>query len=93
MKVSNTAGDFAGDKDVAAHIRDSYIRPMLSQGKIAILDFDGVSLATQSFIHALLALVVREDPESLQNIRFVKCNDSIQSLIEIVVEYAQDEFD
>lgn len=93
MKVFDSAGDFAGDKDAAALIRDGYIRPALAKGEEAELDFVGVDLATQSFIHALIAGVVRENPNNLDSIVFKNCNESVRSLVEIVVEYAQDEFE
>jgi hypothetical protein len=93
MKVFDSAGDFAGDKDAAASIRDDYIRPALANGKTVVLDFGGVNLATQSFIHALIAGVVRENPDNLDSIAFENCNESVRSLVEIVVEYAQDEFE
>lgn len=93
MRVSKQTGSFAGDKDAAALIRDEYIRPTLRRGKPVVLDFAGVDLATQSFIHALIAAIVREDPSHLDSMTFKNCNDSVRSLIEIVVEYAQDEFE
>jgi hypothetical protein len=93
MKVLTQTGAFAGDKDAAAIIREDYIRPALRKNREAVLDFAGVDLATQSFIHALIAGVVRDDPSNLDRIVFKNCNESVRSLIEIVVEYAQDEFD
>lgn len=93
MKVASKTGEFAGDKDVAAEIRDDYVRPRLERGKSVVLDFDKVDLATQSFIHALIAAVVRDNPDNLDRITFKNCNESVRSLIEIVVEYAQDEFE
>lgn len=93
MKVATATGSFAGNKDAAAHIRETYLVPKLRAGRTAILDFSGVDLATQSFVHALIASVVRERPDDLQKIEFRGCNDSIRALIEIVVEYAQDEFE
>ncbi|NUU19526.1 STAS-like domain-containing protein [Cellulomonas humilata] len=93
MKVKRYAGSFAGDKDAAARIREDHLLPALTRGKRAVLDFEGVDLATQSFIHALIASVIREHPEWLGSIDFVNCNESVQSLIEIVAEYAQDQFD
>ncbi|NTW40536.1 MAG: STAS-like domain-containing protein [Cellulomonadaceae bacterium] len=92
MKVLSETGSFAGDKDAAAQIRDNYIRPTLARGKTVVLDFAGVDLATQSFVHALIAAVVREDPSSLSRVDFKNCNENVRSLVEIVVEYAQDEF-
>ena len=93
MKVVDKTGTFAGDKDAAALIRDEYLRPRLDSGKRAVLDFSRVDLATQSFIHALVASVIREIPDSLNRIAFKNCNANVQSIIEIVVEYAQDDFD
>lgn len=93
MRLLAKTSDFAGDKDVAADIRESYIRPTLARGKTVVLDFNGVELATQSFIHAMIASVVRSKPDSLGHIQFKNCNDSIRSIIEIVVEYAQDELE
>lgn len=93
MKVLDRTGSFAGDKDAAAAIREQYVRPSLAAGRAVVLDFQGVDLATQSFIHALIAGVVRDDPASLERIAFKNCNESVRSLIEIVVEYAQDEFE
>ncbi|MDJ0321973.1 STAS-like domain-containing protein [Pseudarthrobacter sp. PS3-L1] len=93
MKIAEHTGAFAGDKDAAASIRDEYIKPTLENGKDILLDFEGVDLATQSFIHALIAAVVREKSENLDHISFKNCNENVQSLIEIVVEYAQDEFE
>jgi hypothetical protein len=93
MRVFDSAGEFAGDKDAAATIRDDYIRPTLAKGKRVDLDFSGVDLATQSFIHALIAGVVRDNPGNLDAIAFKNCNESVRSLVEIVVEYAQDDFE
>ncbi|WP_067246351.1 STAS-like domain-containing protein [Microbacterium resistens] len=93
MKIFDVSGAFAGDKDVAASIRDDYIRVNLAKKKRAVLDFARVDLATQSFIHAMIAGVVRDNPEYLDKIDFKNCNESVRSLIEIVVEYAQDEFE
>ncbi len=93
MKIFAKSGTFAGDKDIAASIRDDYIRVNLAKKKRAVLDFAKVDLATQSFIHAMIAGVVRDDPDNLENIDFKNCNENVRSLIEIVVEYAQDEFE
>ncbi|PUA82192.1 STAS-like domain-containing protein [Nocardioides currus] len=91
-KVKRYAGSFAGDKDAAATLREEVLKPGLAKHRVVLLDFDGVELATQSFMHALLAQAVREDPASLEHIEFKNCNDDIQALIEIVVDYAQEDF-
>jgi hypothetical protein len=93
VRVADTAGSFAGDKDAAAAIRDSYLLPTLADGGLVTLDFSGVDLATQSFIHALIASAIRSSADALDQISFVSCNANVQSIIEIVVEYAQDDFE
>jgi hypothetical protein len=92
VRIFSSVGTFAGDKDAAAHIRDTYIRRQLGKDSTAVLDFENVDLATQSFIHALVASVVRDNPDSLDLIEFKNCNPSIREIIQIVVEYAQDDF-
>lgn len=93
MKVYPKTGSFAGDKDAAAEIRETYLRPRLTAEKGVELDFAKVDLATQSFVHALIASVIREDPDRLDKIQFRNCNDNVRSIVQIVVEYAQDEFE
>ena len=93
MRIYASVGPFAGDKDAAAHIRETYLKPEIMKGNVALLDFADVNLATQSFIHALIAAVVRNDPDSLDKINFSNCNDEIRSVIQIVVDYAQNQFE
>lgn len=93
VHVFDAVGSFAGDKDAAAQLRNTAIVPAVASGAEVTLDFDGVELATQSFMHALLAQTVRDNPESLDHMAFANCNSDIQSLIEIVIDYAQEDFD
>ncbi|WP_425562077.1 STAS-like domain-containing protein [Microbacterium kribbense] len=58
-----------------------------------ILDFEGVSLATQSFVHALIAEAVRsETPAGLDHLVFKNCSSAVRSIIEVVISYAQDDW-
>lgn len=90
--IAHAAGAFAGDKDVAAKIRDLDVLPRLRANRRVTLDFTGVEIATQSFVHTLLAAIVRDDPSTLDRIDFKGCSDDVQQVIEIVTEYAQEEF-
>jgi hypothetical protein len=92
IKLSDWVGDFAGDKDVAALIRDRELRPALLSDETKVeIDFEDVSLATQSFVHALISQLVREpDLDALKRITFTNCSPSVQELIEIVAEYSQE---
>ncbi|MEW2376926.1 STAS-like domain-containing protein [Micromonospora sp. NPDC047812] len=91
ITISRYAGSFGGDKDAAARIRDRVLKRALADGGSVALDFAGVELATQSFIHALLSNVIRSDATILERISFRNCNASIQEIIEIVAEYSQEE--
>jgi hypothetical protein len=56
-----------------------------------IVDFDGVSLTTQSFVHALLSESLRmKGPGILDRIKFRNCTPAVQRLIELVCEYTQE---
>jgi anti-anti-sigma regulatory factor len=92
LRLSEFVGDFAGDKDAAARLREEELKPAVTAGQPVVLDFDGVSLATQSFIHALISDLVRaDDLNALDLFTFENCNPSVRELIEIVAEYSQEE--
>lgn len=83
-------GNFAENKDVAKEIRISRIIPALEKQQEVVLDFSGVDSATQSFIHALISDLIRtKGSEVLDQLSFKGCNDTIQKIISIVVEYMQ----
>lgn len=84
-------GDFAEDKDVARTIRINEIDPEIKNNKIVQLNFAGVTSATQSFIHALISQVIRDNGvTALDKIQFKNCNSRVKAIVEIVVEYVQD---
>lgn len=90
IKIFPLAGHFAENKDVARDIRISLITPTLKKGKEVILDFGKVESVTQSFVHALLSEVIRDDgPEVLDNIAFKHCNNTVRGIVNIVVDYMQ----
>lgn len=84
-------GDFAEDKDVARTIRITEIDSEIKNNNKVQLNFAGVTSATQSFIHALISQVIRDNGvKSLDNIQFKNCNSRVKAIVEIVVEYVQD---
>lgn len=91
ISVADVAGDFAENKDAARKLREERVRPPLLKGQEVVLDFEGVGLATQSFIHALLSDLIRTlGPDVLDLLAFRNCNANIEGLISIVIEYSQD---
>lgn len=84
-------GEFAENKDIARDIRIRRIVPLLEQQTIVTLDFDRVTGATQSFIHALISELFRQYGNTvLDRIRFKNCNETVQKIITIVTEYMQE---
>jgi len=89
VKISDETGDFAEDKDVAAAIRDKHIRAAVTGATEIVLDFTGVRLVRQSFVHALISDVLRGGGEvSLKYIVFKGCTESVKGIIETVVQYS-----
>ena len=89
--IQERAGVFAENKDVAGDIREQDILPALRANQQVTLDFAGVDGATQSFVHAMISEAIRElGPDVLDHIVFKNCNQSVRSIIEIVVDYMQE---
>ncbi len=89
VSVLEQAGTFAEDKDAARRIRLEHVVPNLSEGKKIVLDFTGVSVATQSFVHAMVPEALRvHGSRGLELIEFKSCNPTVRSVILTVVEYS-----
>ena len=88
IKLFQITGSFAEDKDAAAKLRREKILPTLEgEGSIEI-DFTGITLTTQSFIHALISEALRKHGEAaLSRISFKKCGTGPKGIIETVVQY------
>ena len=83
-------GKFAENKDIARELRLNEILPALNNGNIVILNFFNVDSATQSFIHALISDVIRQKGiDVLDKLFFKNCNNIVQKIINIVVDYMQ----
>jgi len=92
--IKESTSDFAEDKDAAAKIRDEQIRPAIRRGEEVTLDFTGVSLTTQSFVHALVSDVIRNQGEGiLKQLTFKGCNREVKGLVKTVVQYSLETLD
>jgi len=84
-------GSFAENKDIAREIRTSKINPALNQGENVVLNFENITLTTQSFVHALISDLIRNHGvDVLDKILFKNCCDSVKTLINVVCDYMQD---
>jgi hypothetical protein len=91
ISIRKSVGSFAEDKDKARELRISRIKPALEKGQEVVLDFSGVEGATQSFVHALISQLIREfGADVLDRLIFKNCNQTVQKIISIVVEYMQE---
>ncbi|MFH1588108.1 MAG: STAS-like domain-containing protein [Candidatus Diapherotrites archaeon] len=91
IKLLKITGSFAENKDLARELRLNKIIPALEKNKKIVLDFKGVTSATQSFIHALISDLIRKNGiEVLDKIYFKNCNETIKKIINIVVDYMQE---
>ena len=89
IKIFEIAGGFAEDKAAARELRLNTILPSLRRQEIVTLDFTGVRLATQSFVHALISEALHEfDENALDNIVFKGCSEEVRTIIEIVITYS-----
>jgi anti-anti-sigma regulatory factor len=91
IKMFELVGDFGEDKDAAAKLREEEIKPEVKNGLSIIIDFSGVTLVTQSFIHALISDVLRTGGEQvLELVNFNNCSEVVRGIISTVVQYSLD---
>jgi len=91
IKLVDHVGTFAENKDVAQLLRKEKIVPALEKGEEVILDFQDITAATQSFIHALVSDLIRNyGPRVLDKVLFKNCNETVQKIVGIVVDYMQE---
>ena len=89
--IEKHTGNFAENKDTAAKLRESFIRPALVKNEPIILDFKNVDSTTQSFIHALISKIFQEIGEpALDVFEFRNCSIPVKSLVSTVISYSLD---
>lgn len=94
ISIRDLAGTFAENKDIARDIRLQSIEPVLARNEEVILDFDGVSGATQSFVHALISEQIRKHGDDVfDRLLFKNCSPVVRQVIEIVADYMRESED
>lgn len=82
-------GTFAENKELAKQWREEEVIPAIEKGMRVVLNFEGVKVATQSFIHALISSILREKGESvLEQFEFCSCDESVKQVLLTVIEYS-----
>jgi len=88
VRVYELAGSFAEDKDVARKIRLSFIKPAMDDDTRVVLDFAGVGVSTQSFVHAMISeAILNHGTQAIDLLEFKSCNPTVKSIILTVVDY------
>ncbi len=84
--------DFAENKDIGQEIRLKEVMPELEKSKEVILNFENIDRASQSFIHSLISDPIRKygADKALDLIVFKSCNNTVKTMINIVLDYMQD---
>lgn len=91
IRMREEAGEFGENKDVARRLRIKEIMPALLDGEEVVLDFAGMTGATQSFVHALIVAPMREFEEVFfEKVRFRNCSPTLRQVVQIVSEYTQE---
>jgi len=91
IRMFDLVGDFGEDKDAAASLRETEIKPEVRQDRPLVIDFEGVTLVTQSFIHALISDVLRTGGEDvLELVSFNNCSEVVRGIVSTVVQYSLD---
>jgi hypothetical protein len=91
IQLFKLTGSFAENKDVARDLRVKEILPALKKGGLVSLDFDGISGATQSFVHALISEAIREYGDDVyEHLLFKNCSAQVQQIVNIVADYMEE---
>jgi len=91
ISVIKATGTFAENKDVARDIRIKKITPAIKKGNEVTLDFAGVTVATQSFVHALISEIIREYGDDVfDKLYFKDCSPAVRQIVNIVADYMEE---
>ncbi len=91
IKLLRLTGQFAENKDVARDLRINEIFPVLKKGGDITLDFQGITGATQSFVHALISEAIRKYGDDMYDcVWFKNCSPQVQQIVNIVADYMEE---
>lgn len=81
--------NFEEDVEKSAEIRENEILPRINSGKMVVIDFNGVSFATQSFVHSLMYKVIRDGQQIGSTLSVANCSSSTREAVMAVAAYAK----
>ena len=80
--------DFEEDVEEAARVRDEVIARALDTGNLIVLDFSGIRVTTQSFVHSLIYKLLRDDERILSDLSVANCSGATREVILTIEGYA-----
>lgn len=87
LHIFNFFGKNADDKDAAIGYRKKHLLKAVDEGKVLVLDFDGVASSTHSFLNALLASPVRRmGMSAYKRIKITRALPEIRETIDYVLD-------
>jgi anti-sigma regulatory factor (Ser/Thr protein kinase) len=81
--------DFLENVEEAARIRDEIVIPSLEMHRSVVLDFDNITVITQSFAHALFHKILRAQMHVRYDLQLCRCSDAVRAAITAVASYAK----
>ncbi len=90
VRLYDIVGKFAENKDLAKKIRLEVLLPALASNRAVTFDFENMTGATQSFIHALISEAMRQYGDRVyDNVFYKNAIPEIRQIISIVYRYMQ----
>ena len=90
IKVKDQFGSFLSNGEEGVRFRYNKIEPKIDQGKLVILDFEGVENMTDSFANACFgSLFRRVNLKTEGKIKFVNCNPVVKSFLISAMSFAK----
>lgn len=87
ISVLNFFGPYAENKQEAISFRDGRLLPAVEQGKVILIDFQGVVSAPHSFLSALLATPIKRlGMQSYKKIKIVNSEPEIRETLDYILD-------
>jgi len=87
FSIFNYFGAYAEDKDGAIKYRDNRLFPAINEGRVILVDFDGVNSAPHSFLSALFASPIKSlGIHAYKKLKFVNAAPEIRETLDFILD-------
>ncbi len=92
FKMREIFGSFLADGEAANAFRFSQIESLLGQGRVVVLDFEGVTNMTDSFANACFANLALDHPDAFDSrVIFRNCSSVVQAFLRAAIAFGRSE--